>query len=165
VITNFVSGKKLAESSIPGKMDVVDPAKRSKMMAGIRSKDTRPELTVRKFLHSKGFRYRLHASRLPGSPDLALPKYKVAIFVHGCFWHRHFACKYATNPSSNAARWAEKFRQNVERDTRNLAELRSSGWRVIIVWECELRGAPEARLEHLVFEILQEATFSTTEGD
>jgi DNA mismatch endonuclease (patch repair protein) len=136
-------------------MDVVDPAKRSKMMAGIQSKNTRPEMMVRKFLHARGFRYRLHTRKLPGSPDLALSKYMVAIFVHGCFWHRHPSCKYATNPSSNRERWSKKFRQNVERDARNIADLRALGWRVIIVWECELRRGPEDRLEHLVTEIQQ----------
>lgn len=137
-------------------MDVVDPAKRSKMMAGIRSKDTKPEKLVRKFLHSEGFRYRLHARKLPGSPDISLPKYKAAIFVHGCFWHRHASCKYATNPSSNVERWASKFRQNVERDARNISALRELGWNVIVVWECELRHAAEERLDRLITEIVSE---------
>ncbi|MCS0610360.1 DNA mismatch endonuclease Vsr [Massilia solisilvae] len=134
-------------------MDVVDPAKRSQMMAGIRSKNTLPEMVVRRFLHARGFRYRLHARNLPGSPDLALSKYKVAIFVHGCFWHRHPSCKYATTPSSNTERWLHKFRQNVARDTRDMAALSAFGWRVITVWECELRREGENRLERLIAEI------------
>jgi DNA mismatch endonuclease (patch repair protein) len=136
-------------------MDVVDVATRSRMMAGIRSKNTAPEMSVRKYLHAQGFRYRLHARGLPGSPDLVLPKYRVAIFVHGCFWHRHTACRYATNPASNADRWATKFRANTERDMRNDAALRAAGWRVIVVWECELRGDSPGRLQRLVGEIME----------
>ena len=136
-------------------MDVVDLAKRSEMMAGIKSKNTRPEMVVRKFLHSQGFRYRLHSRKLPGSPDLILPKYKIAIFVHGCFWHRHVGCKYATNPSSNAERWAAKFHGNIERDAKNEVALRALGWSVLIVWECELRAAETNRLDLLIRQILK----------
>lgn len=138
---------------IPGKMDIVDTATRSRMMGGIRSKNTRPEMIVRKFLHAKGFRYRLHAQKLPGSPDLVLSKHEVAIFVHGCFWHRHAGCKYATNPASNSDRWNKKFKENIERDSRNEASLRVKGWRVIVVWECELRRDPVDRMNHLVDQI------------
>jgi DNA mismatch endonuclease (patch repair protein) len=145
------------ERRIPGKMDVVDSTKRSQMMAGIKSKDTRPEMKVRRFLHARGFRYRLHARKLPGSPDMILPKYKVAIFVHGCFWHRHAECKYTTNPASNTERWASKFRQNIERDARNIAALQTQGWETIVVWECELRGCQIDRLSALVSQILRAA--------
>lgn len=134
-------------------MDIVDAATRSRMMSGIRSKDTQPEMLVRKYLHSQGFRYRLHARKLPGSPDLVLPKYKVAIFVHGCFWHRHQGCRYATTPASNAERWKLKFDTNTERDARKENMLRAAGWRVIVVWECELKRAPTERLDRLVSEI------------
>ena len=134
-------------------MDIVDPATRSRMMSGIRSKDTQPEMLVRKYLHSQGFRYRLHARKLPGSPDLVLRKYKVAIFVHGCFWHRHQGCRYATTPASNAERWKLKFDTNIERDARKENMLRAAGWRVIVVWECELKRAPTERLDRLVSEI------------
>lgn len=120
-------------------VDVVDSTTRSRMMSGIKGKDTRPEMVVRRFLHSAGFRYRLHVTKLPGKPDIVLPKYKVAIFVHGCFWHRHKGCKYATNPDQNKNRWQEKFRQNVERDEDQVTELINQGWRVIVVWECGLR--------------------------
>lgn len=123
-------------------------------MSGIRSKDTKPEMMVRKYLHGKGFRYRLHTRALPGSPDLVLPKYRTAIFVHGCFWHRHAGCRYTTTPASNFERWDQKFRANTERDARKQAELEAAGWRVIVVWECELRGAAEARLERLCDEIV-----------
>lgn len=134
-------------------MDIVDVAKRSQMMAGIRSKDTIPELLVRKYLHSKGFRYRLHCRKLPGSPDVTLNRYKVAVFVHGCFWHRHQACRYATNPRTNSNRWHAKFVSNVERDRKNVVALGHLGWSVIIVWECELRSNAENRLEELVEQI------------
>lgn len=120
-------------------MDIVDKQTRSRMMAGIRSKDTQPELSVRRFLHRQGFRYRLHSPSLPGRPDLVLPRYRVAIFVHGCFWHRHRGCPYSTTPASNKERWARKFAANVERDRRNLAALEAAGWRVIIIWECGLK--------------------------
>jgi DNA mismatch endonuclease (patch repair protein) len=137
-------------------MDVVDPATRSKMMSGIRSKNTVPEMIVRRYLHAQGLRYRLHANNLPGSPDLVMPKHRVAIFVHGCFWHRHTACRYATTPASNAERWKLKFDANIERDIRNGAALRAEGWRVIVVWECELRLDPKKRLQQLLKEIIVE---------
>ena len=124
------------------------------MMAGIRSKDTKPEMTVRRFLHAEGFRYRLHTRDLPGSPDLVLPKYRVAIFVHGCFWHRHPGCRYTTTPASNTERWSQKFKANMERDMRKEAALEASGWRVIVVWECELRRTAQERLERLCVEIV-----------
>lgn len=120
-------------------MDVVDKQTRSRMMAGIRSKDTLPELTVRKFLHRHGFRFRLRPSNLPGRPDVILPKFQVAIFVHGCFWHRHLGCSYSTFPSSNIETWARKFTANVERDKRQLVALLNTNWRVIIIWECGLK--------------------------
>ena len=134
-------------------MDVVDSATRSRMMSGIRSKDTKPEMTVRKYLHAKGFRYRLHTRDLPGSPDLVLPKYKTAILVHGCFWHRHPGCRYTTTPASNVEHWDQKFRANTERDARKQAALEAAGWRVIVVWECELRRDAPERLERLRNEI------------
>jgi DNA mismatch endonuclease (patch repair protein) len=136
-------------------MDVVDATTRSRMMSGIRSKDTKPEMIVRRYLHSRGFRFRLHARNLPGSPDLVLPKHKAAIFVHGCFWHRHQGCRYATTPASNADRWQQKFDGNVERDQRKAKALDAAGWRVFVVWECDLRRTPEERLSRLTDEILQ----------
>lgn len=135
-------------------MDVVDSATRSRMMSGIKSKDTKPELIVRKYLHAQGFRYRLHVRNLPGSPDIVLPKHRVAIFVHGCFWHRHPNCRYATTPSSNAERWRLKFETNVERDARKKEALIAAGWHVIVVWECELRHGGPIRLQQISEEIL-----------
>jgi DNA mismatch endonuclease (patch repair protein) len=117
--------------------DIVDSAKRSMMMSGIRSRNTKPELALRKGLHAAGFRYRLHGC-LPGSPDIVLPRYRAVIFVHGCFWHRHPACSKATTPATRAEFWAGKFASNVERDARTHAALRHQGWRVGVVWECAL---------------------------
>ena len=133
-------------------VDVVDPATRSRMMSGIRGKDTKPELLVRKYLHARGLRFRLHVKDLPGKPDLVFPKYRTVVFVHGCFWHRHAGCKYATLPSSRADFWENKLSDNVARDQYQLATLHGLGWHVVIVWECELREGL-ARLELLYSEI------------
>jgi DNA mismatch endonuclease, patch repair protein len=119
--------------------DVVDKATRSRMMAGIRGKDTRPELQVRKALHALGFRYRLHAGDLPGRPDLVFPKYGAIIEVHGCFWHKH-DCHIFKWPKSRTAFWKEKINGNADRDVANAQKLADLGWRVLTVWECSLRG-------------------------
>lgn len=137
-------------------MDIVDSATRSRMMSGIQSKNTKPEMLVRQYLHAQGFRYRLHTRELPGSPDLVLPKYRVVIFVHGCFWHRHVGCRFATQPASNIERWKTKFRSNLERDAKNVAALQATGWRVLVVWECELKREPLDRLQRLASEITQQ---------
>ena len=134
-------------------MDVVDAATRSRMMAGIRGKDTKPELIVRRFLHRAGLRFRLHA-KLPGKPDLVLPKHRAAVFVHGCFWHRHEGCRYATTPANNAAAWQEKFAANVRRDAKMRQQLEELGWRVLVIWSCEL---DERRLAKLAAAIKQDA--------
>ncbi|WP_183682788.1 MULTISPECIES: very short patch repair endonuclease [unclassified Janthinobacterium] len=134
-------------------MDIVDSETRSRMMSGIQSKNTKPEMAVRRYLHGQGFRYRLHVRKLPGSPDLVLPKYRVVIFVHGCFWHQHAGCRFATQPASNTERWKTKFQNNLERDAKNLAALQTTGWRVIVVWECELKREPDDRLQRLAREI------------
>ncbi|MGF6128577.1 DNA mismatch endonuclease (patch repair protein) [Pseudomonas frederiksbergensis] len=120
-------------------MDIVDQATRSKMMSGIRGKNTRPEMMVRKFLHAKGYRFRLHRKDLPGKPDIVLPKLMTCIFVHGCFWHRHPGCQYSTSPSTRIEFWSEKFHKNVERDARHQDELESKGWIVLVIWECQLK--------------------------
>lgn len=109
-------------------------------MASIRGRNTRPEMALRKALHRLGFRYRLHERKLPGHPDLVFPKYRAVVFVHGCFWHRHPGCRYATTPASNTEFWERKFRGNVERDNRNIRKLREQGWRVAVIWECALKG-------------------------
>lgn len=118
--------------------DIVTPAVRSRMMAGIRGKDTRPEIYVRSRLHRAGLRFRLHSRDLPGRPDIVLPRHHAVVFVHGCFWHRHAGCKRAYTPKSNAEFWHSKFEANVRRDARNADQLRAEGWRVFTVWECSL---------------------------
>ena len=120
--------------------DIVDIATRSRMMSGIRAQNTRPEIAVRRALHAKGFRFRLHDRTLPGRPDIVLPKFYAVIFVHGCFWHRHEGCKFASTPSTRPEFWDAKFEGNKQRDNRNLEELLSLGWRVATVWECAIRS-------------------------
>ena len=112
---------------------------RSRNMAAIRGKDTAPELAVRRILHAMGLRFRLHRRDLPGRPDIVLPKHRTVVFVHGCFWHRHEDCRYTTTPKTRQEFWQTKFAANVERDRRNRTDLLQLGWRVIVVWECELR--------------------------
>ena len=112
---------------------------RSRNMSAIKSKNTKPEIKVRKILHSMGYRFRLHRKDLPGSPDIVLPKYKTVIFVHGCFWHRHKNCKYASTPKTRQEFWEAKFRENINRDKLNQENLSSKGWKIIIVWECEIK--------------------------
>ena len=124
--------------------DMVDRATRSRMMAGIGGRNTRPELVLRKAIHARGFRYRLHDRRLPGTPDLVFRRFRAVCFVHGCFWHRHAGCPYATTPDTRARFWKSKFLANVERDQRNRRDLLRAGWRVAVVWECELRKQVEA---------------------
>lgn len=119
--------------------DIVSPEQRSRMMSGIRGKNTKPELIVRKELFRRGFRYRLHQKNLPGKPDLVFPKYKAVIFVNGCFWHGH-ECKLFKWPKSNRKFWKEKIKGNIERDKRNLDLLYREGWRVMTTWECALKG-------------------------
>jgi len=111
---------------------------RSRNMSAIKSKNTKPEIAVRKLLHSMGFRFRLYRKDLPGSPDIVLPKYKTVIFVHGCFWHRHENCKYASTPKTRQEFWEAKFRENINRDKLNQENLSSKGWKIIVVWECEI---------------------------
>ena len=114
------------------------------MMAGIKGRNTTPEMRLRKALHGAGFRFRLHAAKLPGRPDIVLPRYRAAIFVHGCFWHRHDGCRNASVPKTNAAFWEEKFARNIERDATNISGLDEAGWRVAIIWECAIRKRGEA---------------------
>jgi len=109
------------------------------MMSGIRGKNTRPELALRREMHARGFRYRLHAKDLPGLPDLSFPKYYAVVFVHGCFWHRHVDCRFTTIPSTRPEFWNDKFAKNVARDERIRDTLLKAGWRVATVWECALR--------------------------
>lgn len=134
--------------------DVHTPEQRSRNMSAIRSKNTKPEETVRKYLFSQGFRYRKNDSRLPGKPDIVLPKYKTVIFVNGCFWHAHEGCRYFVWPKNNEFFWRNKIEGNVTRDNVNYEKLKQLGWRTLIVWECELKKANKQQtLENLVLSI------------
>lgn len=133
--------------------DIVDKQTRSRMMSGIKGKDTQPEMKVRRFLHARGFRYRLHVRALSGKPDICLPKYHTVIFVQGCFWHRHKRCHLSYMPASNTEKWQAKFKQNVQRDHKNIRELMKEGWRVIVLWECGLRKGGPSQLDWLPAEI------------
>ena len=135
-------------------MDNRSKEARSRNMSRIPSKNTKPEETVRKYLFAQGFRYRKNVSNLPGKPDIVLPKYKTIIFVNGCFWHAHKGCKYFVPPQTNTEFWYAKFKYNQERDERNYQKLRDLGWRVLIVWECEIRhGEPQIALDTLMKNI------------
>lgn len=136
-------------------MDKLTPEERSWLMSRVRSKDTKPEWILRSALHRMGFRYGLHNRKLPGRPDLVLRKHKAAVFVQGCFWHGHKNCPLARVPKSNRAYWEEKFRRNAERDARNHRLLEEAGWRVIVVWECELYNDTLATIERVVRLLLQ----------
>lgn len=132
--------------------DIVSPEKRSLMMAGIRGKDTVPELIIRKGLHAQGFRFRIHDSKLPGNPDIVLPKFKAAIFIHGCFWHGH-NCHLFKWPVSRQEFWKKKIKRNIEKDREVLSALHEQGWRTFIVWECSLKGKTRLTLDKVLNKI------------
>lgn len=131
--------------------DVHDLKTRSYNMSRIKGKDTKPELLVRKFLFANGFRYRLHDKKLPGKPDIVLPKYKTLILVNGCFWHGHENCKYFVLPKTRTEFWLNKIRSNIANDIKNLTALRKAGWKVIVVWECQLKK--EKTLNNIIRKI------------
>ena len=137
-------------------MDVHDKKTRSYNMSRIKGKNTKPEEIVRKYLFSKGFRYRKNDKRLPGTPDIVLPKYKTVIFVNGCFWHGHEGCKHFVWPKDNADFWKMKIESNIMRDVRKNKELVDSGWRVITIWECEIKHDKCAVLSRLAEQIIKE---------
>lgn len=131
--------------------DVHDKETRSKNMAAIKGKNTRPEMLVRKFLHAQGFRYRLHVKDLPGKPDIVLPKYRTAIFVHGCFWHGHEGCRYYVVPKTRTEWWLNKINRNIDNDKKAYDALKAEGWNVVEVWECELKSSQsEKTLKNLI---------------
>lgn len=133
--------------------DTLTSEKRSWNMSRIRGKDTKPELALRSLLHRNGYRFRLHDRRLPGSPDIVLPKHRTVIFVNGCFWHRHEGCPKAYSPSSRQEFWSEKFDATVARDAKKSSELRKQDWTVLTVWECELQSSPQTVLDGIVASI------------
>ena len=118
---------------------------RSRNMSAIKSKNTKPEIKVRKVLHSMGYRFRLHSKDLPGSPDIVLPKYKTVIFVHGCFWHRHENCKYASTPKTRKEFWNKKFTENKKRDSEIQDKIKNLDWRSVVIWECETKNMENLR--------------------
>jgi len=137
-------------------VDNLSKEQRQENMRRIRSKNTTPEKVVRSLLHKLGFRFRLHRNEMPGKPDIVLPKYKTAIFVHGCFWHRHTGCKRATFPKSNVEYWLEKFKKNVRRDKRNRMDLENTGWKFVLIWECEIKDIEKLKRK-LIKSILRDA--------
>jgi DNA mismatch endonuclease (patch repair protein) len=128
-------------------MDDLEPVSlaRARNMAAIRGKNTGPELAVRRILHAMGLRFRVHRKDLPGRPDIVLPRHRTVVFVHGCFWHRHEGCRYTSTPKTRLEFWQAKFDENLARDHRNRIALEEMGWRVLVVWECELRYAEALR--------------------
>ena len=134
-------------------MDIWDKGKRSEVMSKIRSKNTKPELILRKALFARGFRYRVNVKNLAGKPDIVLPKYKTIIFLHGCFWHRHDGCKYAYTPKTNTKFWVDKITSNSERDKASVNKLTDLGWNVIVIWECEIRHKYKHNLTPLIDRI------------
>lgn len=136
--------------------DIFDKASRSYIMSQIRGKNTKPEILVRRYLHSLGFRFRLHDNRLPGTPDIILPKYKTVIFVHGCFWHGHENCRYANIPKTRTKWWMEKFSRNKENDKKAVKLLKKEGWNVITVFECQLKMEKRLKTLNKVVKILSD---------
>ena len=130
-------------------VDIVDSRTRSRMMSGIRGRHTRPERVIRSGLHAAGLRYALHASNLPGRPDLVFPRWNAIVFVHGCFWHRH-DCRYFKQPATRRAFWIAKFKENRARDLRNENQLWKTGWRIAKVWECAIRDSSDAEIELVI---------------
>ena len=151
-IPGFVPEARVANQILVAKnqmVDVVDKASRSRMMAGIRGKNTKPEMLVRKGLHRLGFRYCLHYTKLPGKPDIVLPKYKAIILVNGCFWHAH-DCHLFKWPTTRQDFWKEKILSNKDRDRRNIASYKDSNWKVLIIWECALKGKTRLQLGSMI---------------
>lgn len=137
-------------------MDDLTVEQRHKNMSNIHSSNTKPEEIVRKYLFQQGFRYRKNDKRYPGKPDIVLPKYKVVIFVHGCFWHQHKGCRYAVLPKSNIEYWLPKLTRNTDRDERTIRELQNLGWRVIVIWECALKTKQRSTCLEQLPDIIQE---------
>lgn len=147
----------MASSAFPVRLvmtvvDTLTPEARSERMSRVHAKDTKPEMKLRKLIHGMGFRYRLHRKELPGKPDLVFPGRKSIIFMHGCFWHRHEDCGLARLPKSKQAFWCAKLEANKARDQKNISTLKAAGWRILVIWECQLRD--EDRVRQVVKEFL-----------
>ena len=140
--------------------DKLTREKRSWNMSRIRGKDTEIEIKVRKYLFSQGFRFRKNVADMPGKPDIVLPKYKTVIFIHGCYWHRHAGCKNCTTPSTNRDFWLDKFEKNIKNDSKHQQELEAAGWKVLILWECEI----EDDFDHLMGKLVAELRHATHPG-
>jgi DNA mismatch endonuclease, patch repair protein len=138
-------------------MDRISPEARSRNMSRIRSADTKPEMTVRRLVHAMGFRYRLHVRDLPGRPDLVFQRLRKAIFVHGCFWHRHRCANGRSIPATRSEFWTAKFRSNVDRDRRTRRQLKAAGWQVLTVWECEVEKLSPTILRNRLLQFLCES--------
>ncbi|MCR9283521.1 MAG: very short patch repair endonuclease [Rhodobacteraceae bacterium] len=138
----------------------MDQKTRSRMMSGIKSANTKPEILLRKALHSLGYRFRIHDRRLPGTPDIVLPKWRVAIQVHGCFWHRHPGCPKATTPANNAEFWQAKFDANLKRDAAAAEKVLLQGWRLLVVWECAAREFSDGHTLDEVVGFIEEGAAS-----
>ncbi|MBC8432675.1 MAG: DNA mismatch endonuclease Vsr [Desulfobacterales bacterium] len=136
-------------------MDVFSIEKRSKIMAKIKGKDTKPEKIIRSLLHKMGYRFRLHRRDLPGNPDIVLPKYKKVIFVHGCFWHGHKGCPRSEKPSSNKNFWNEKLTKNIERDKQNQRKLNELGWVSLVIWQCQIKKGNISQLRQTLTSFLK----------
>ncbi|WP_114793120.1 DNA mismatch endonuclease Vsr [Niabella yanshanensis] len=130
--------------------DIWSKEKRSEVMSKIRSKDTKPEIMLRKALFALGYRYRIHNKKLPGKPDIVLPKYKTAIFVHGCFWHYHADCREGRIPNTNSTFWKEKLLKNISRDQKHQEALQQLGWKVLVCWECDIEKNIEMVLKTII---------------
>ena len=136
-------------------MDSFSPQKRSSVMACVKSRDTGPEKFVRSLLHAMGYRFRLYRRDLPGTPDIVFPKYKTAVFVNGCFWHGHKRCKYSHLPSTNFEYWEKKIADNIERDERKKRELEGLGYRVLIIWQCQLKSDTKIETLEALYELVK----------
>lgn len=150
-----LTGSQRTSPAWPGRKervpDTFDSATRSRIMARVRGRNTGPELALRRALHARGLRYKLHDPALPGRPDLVFPRYRAVCFVHGCFWHRHDGCPRATTPATNQSYWERKFAANVRRDRDHRTALLAAEWRVAVIWECALR--PRTRLEEVAADV------------
>lgn len=141
--------------------DIVDKSTRSRMMSAIRGRNTAPEMAVRRALHRAGYRFRLHGRHLPGRPDIILPRHGLVILVHGCFWHGHRSCAFFKLPRTRARFWRTKIASNIKRDVKTVRQLRESGWRVLVVWECALRERPDAALQSVAAFVTSKEPFAT----